>query len=201
MRSRVTFIVCLIACCFAASVPLIASGSETGAQLFEGLGTYHRTFTASSDDAKQYLNQGMIWLQAFNYDEADRSFREAARLDPECAMAWWGVAVAAGPSYNHPQMNEQRVETCRDAIQNAQARIDNTSPVERALIEALGTRFEMPYPMDDDSHLDQAYADALGKIWEQFPQDADIGNTGTFGGCCQFVYHLFFHVLNTLLPG
>ncbi|MDH3786375.1 MAG: hypothetical protein OEV00_13755, partial [Acidobacteriota bacterium] len=99
MKSRII----LVACCLIVSVPSLASDLETGAQLFDGLGSYHRDFTASSDEARQYLDQGMIWLQAFNYDEAERSFREAARLDPECAMAWWGVALAAGPSYNHPQ--------------------------------------------------------------------------------------------------
>ena len=92
MRSRTAFVLCLSAICFVASLPSIASESETGAQLFEGLGSYHRTFTTSSDEAQQYLDQGMTWLQAFNYDEAERSFREAARLDPDCAMAWWGVA-------------------------------------------------------------------------------------------------------------
>ena len=175
MRNRITGLARLAVCCFVASVPLMASASETGAQIFEGLGDYHRALTTTSDSAQQYLDQGMVWLQAFNYDEAERSFREAARLDPDNAMAWWGVAYAAGPSYNHPQMDEERVEKCSEAIRNAQARIDNTTPVERALIEALSTRFEMPYPMEDDSHLDQAYAEAMGKVWERFPDDADVG--------------------------
>ena len=72
-------------------------------------------------------------------------------------------------------MTEERAQTCWDAIQNALARIDNTRPDERALIEALSARFEMPYPLEDDAHLDQAYADAMGVVWEQFPDDADIG--------------------------
>ncbi|HXV74974.1 MAG TPA: tetratricopeptide repeat protein [Candidatus Polarisedimenticolaceae bacterium] len=166
-------------CCLLAGAPLIAEerfpDTGTGAQLFEGLGTYHREFTTVSDEARQYLDQGMVWLQAFNYDEAERSFREAARLDPGCAMAWWGVAYAAGPSYNHAQMSDQRAETCHEAIQNARARIENTSPVERALIEALSERYEMPYPIEDDSRLDQAYADAMAKVWDQFSDDADVG--------------------------
>jgi tetratricopeptide (TPR) repeat protein len=156
-------------------LPLAASEPETGAQLFDGLGNYHRPFTTTSESAQQYLDQGMIWLQAFNYDEAERSFREAARLDPDCAMAWWGVAYAAGPSYNHAWMDEERAETSWKAIQNAKERIDNTSEAERALIEALGLRFEMPYPLNDDSHLDRAYAEAMGRVWERFPDDADIG--------------------------
>ncbi len=175
MRNRIARIARLAVCCFVASVPLMASEPDTGAQIFEGLGDYHRAFTTSSDSAQQYLDQGMVWLQAFNYDEAERSFREAAQRDPDCAMAWWGVAYAAGPSYNHSQMNERRAETCWEAIQNARARIDNTTPIERALIEALSTRYAMPYPLDDDSRLDQAYADAMGRVWERFPDDAAVG--------------------------
>ncbi len=179
MSHRITPIVCLAVCCLVASAPLIADApnpdTSKGAQLFEGLGDYHREFTTGSDDAQRYLDQGMVWLQAFNYDEAERSFREAARLDPDCAMAWWGVAYAAGPSYNHPQMDERRAEISWEALQNAQARIENTSPVERTLIEALSERHEMPYPLEDDSHLDQAYADALAEVWERFPEDADVG--------------------------
>jgi len=179
MSHRITPIVCVAVCCLVASAPLIADepnpDTSKGAQLFEGLGDYHREFTTGSDDAQRYLDQGMVWLQAFNYDEAERSFREAARLDPDCAMAWWGVAYAAGPSYNHPQMDERRAEISWEALQNAQARIENTSPVERTLIEALSARHEMPYPLEDDSHLDQAYADALAEVWERFPEDADVG--------------------------
>ena len=92
MKRRIIPIACLAVCCLVAGVPSIASDTDTGAQLFDGLGDYHRAFTTSSDTARQYLNQGMVWLQAFNYDEAERSFREAARLDSDRAMAWWGVA-------------------------------------------------------------------------------------------------------------
>lgn len=155
---------------------LIESGDPGGRpQLFEGLGEYQRRFSTSSREAHAYLVQGAIWTQAFNYDEAIRCFQEAARLDPECAMAWWGIAYAAGPSYNHARMSEERARTCWDAMQKARARIDRAWPVERALIEALSARFEMPYPLEDDSRLDQAYADAMGKVWERFPDDADVG--------------------------
>jgi tetratricopeptide (TPR) repeat protein len=174
MGYRITIVVALIACCLA-GIPSLASESETGAQLFEGLGSYHREFTTDSEEAQRYLDQGMIWLQAFNFDEAERSFREAARLDPDCAMAWWGVAYSAGPQYNHAQMTEERADKAWDAITKARARIDHASPVERALIEALSKRFAFVYPFEDDSHLDQAYADAMAEVWEQYPGDADVG--------------------------
>jgi len=179
MRNRIAWIVCFVLGGLVAAAPLSADGrnpdTSKGAQLFEGLGDYHREFTTESDEARRYLDQGMVWLQAFNYDEAERSFREAARLDPECAMAWWGVAYAAGPSYNHPRLTGRRAEIFREALEKAEARIDNTSPVERALIEAMGKRHETPYPLHDDAHLDQAYADAMAEVWEQFPEDADVG--------------------------
>jgi tetratricopeptide (TPR) repeat protein len=179
MSHRIALIVCLAVCCLVAVTPSIADGrnpdTSKGAQLFEELGDYHREFTTGSDEAQRYLDQGMVWLQAFNYDEAERSFRQAAKLDPDCAMAWWGVAYAAGPSYNHSMMDERRAEISWEALQNARARIENTSPVERALIEALSKRHEMPYPSQDDAHLDQAYADAMAEVWERFPEDADVG--------------------------
>ena len=147
---------------------------ETGAQLFSGLGDYERQFTTSSDEAHEFLVQGIIWTQAFNYDEAIRSFREAAHLDPDCAIAWWGVAYAEGPSYNHPEMTGARRDAALEAIANANARIGNTSASERALIEALSERFADPYP-EDHAHLDKAYAEAMGRVWEQHPDDATIG--------------------------
>jgi len=178
MNCRTTLIVCLAFCCLVADAPL-AEGrnpdTSKGAQLFEELGSYHREFTTRSDEARRYLDQGMVWLQAFNYDEAERSFREAARLDPDCAMAWWGVACAAGPSYNHPRLTARRAGIFQEALRKAQERIENTNPVERALIEALSERHETPYPLEDDAHLDQAYANAMAEVWERFPEDADVG--------------------------
>ena len=89
--------------------------------------------------------------------------------------AFGGVAYAAGPSYNHARLTERRAEIAWEAIGNAKDRIENTSPVERDLIEALSQRFVMPYPFEDDSHLDQAYADAMAEVWERYPEDADVG--------------------------
>ena len=69
-----------------------------GAQLFEGLGTFHRKVTASPE-AQKYFDQGMRFVWAFNHDEATRSFARAAELDPKCASCYWGVALTLGPNY------------------------------------------------------------------------------------------------------
>ena len=70
--------------------------------VFEGLGSYSRTVTTKSPQARRYFNQGMGFLFGFNHGAAIRSFQEAARLDPKCAMAHWGIALASGPHINYP---------------------------------------------------------------------------------------------------
>jgi tetratricopeptide (TPR) repeat protein len=144
------------------------------AQFFEGMGGWDRRFTTSSEEANRFLVQGFLWLQCFNHDEAIRSFKEAARLDPNCAMAWWGTSFAEGPNYNDPFMTEIRNQASWDALQNASARIDNTAPWERDLIEALSARYEHPFP-EDRKHLEAAYIEAMAKVWETYPDDPDIG--------------------------
>ena len=87
-----------------------------GAQLLEGLGSFHRSITTSSQLAQQYFDQGMRLLWAFNHDEATRSFAAAARADPACAACYWGAALAVGPNYNFLQMDETRAAVAWRAL-------------------------------------------------------------------------------------
>jgi tetratricopeptide (TPR) repeat protein len=151
-----------------------ATATDTGAQLFEGMGDYRRELSTDSSEARAYLTQALVWLQAFNHDEAIRSFKEAARLDPKCAIAWWGVAYAEGPNYNDPLIDEARNRRSWDALQHALARLDHASPVERELIMALKARCAKDLP-EDLTPLNRAYADAMGEVWRKHPEDADIG--------------------------
>ena len=73
--------------------------AERGAPLFDNLGNFTRKVTTSSAEAQRYFNQGMVLTYGFNHAEAGRSFREAARLDPQCAMCWWGAALVLGPEH------------------------------------------------------------------------------------------------------
>jgi len=144
------------------------------AQRFDGLGAHTRTITTSSPEAQAYFNQGLAWMYAFNHDEAIRSYARAAEIDPECAMAWWGIAVCEGPNYNDPVMTPERNAGAWSALQEALARIDNTSPVERDLILALSKRYANPAPKDR-AHLETAYADAMAEVWEKYPNDSEVG--------------------------
>ncbi|MCB9849110.1 MAG: hypothetical protein H6817_00225 [Phycisphaerales bacterium] len=149
------------------------------AQLFRGMGDHAWPVTTDSPKARKYFNQGLIWAYAFNHDEAIRSFAEAGRIDPNCAMAWWGVALCNGPHINNPVMPPARSQAAWDALQQAMARKSHANAKEQALIDALAARYVDPSTVDlatlDRATLDQAYADAMARVWQQYPNDADIG--------------------------
>ena len=142
--------------------------------IFEGLGTHGRKVTTASPEAQRYFDQGLCFLYAFNHDEAVRSFRQAAELDPGCAMAWWGVAIALGPHINNPLVPEERGKAAWEAIEKARSHMDAAGAVERALIEAASKRYAWPQP-EDRKGLDEAYAAAMEAVWRDHPRDADVG--------------------------
>lgn len=141
---------------------------------FEGLGSHRRAVTTDSPLAQRYFDQGLAFLHAFNHDEAIRSFQEAARLDPECAMAHWAIALACGPHINNPVVPEARAELAWKELGLARQHAAGGTAAEQALIEALGHRYAHPQPADR-TPLDRAYAAAMKKVWEAFSEDADIG--------------------------
>ena len=142
--------------------------------LFEGLGPHGRKVTTVSPEAQRYFNQGLCFLYAFNHDEAIRSFRQAATLDPKCALAWWGMSFAHGPHINNPVVSAGSAKAAWDALQKAQGAASAGTPVEQALITALAARYADPQP-EDRTPLDKAFAEAMRKVWENYPNDADAG--------------------------
>jgi tetratricopeptide (TPR) repeat protein len=148
--------------------------ADEAESLFDGLGTHSRQVTTSSDEAQKYFNQGLCFLYAFNHDEAIRSFTQAASLDPSCAMAWWGIALANGPHINNPAVPSERAAAAWQAPTKAQAAASGASAVERDLIAALARRYAKEQP-EDRWPLDVAFADAMRDLWKKYPQDADIG--------------------------
>lgn len=145
------------------------------APFFEGLGSYTMPVTTSSALAKRYFDQGVMLMYGFNHAEAERSFREAARLDPECALCWWGAAYVVGPNLNAP-MEADAVPRAWGALQKARAAAavqPAATPRERALIEALGARYAET-PPEDRTALDGAYMVAMRAVAQRFPEDLDI---------------------------
>lgn len=177
MKKYVLSIALLSAACIQAgcsSVAVRPTRASNGAQLFPNLGSHQRAVTTTSPEAQEFFHQGLVWCYAFNHEEAFRSFERAAQLDPGCAMAWWGIALSRGPLHNDPRVTQEGNAICFSAVQRALANIESTTATERALIEAMATRYEKTWSANRD-HLNARYAEAMGHVWKRFPGDSDVG--------------------------
>ncbi|MBW2410494.1 MAG: hypothetical protein JRF72_11900 [Deltaproteobacteria bacterium] len=137
----------------------------------QNLGNHKFPVSTDSARAQLFINQGMMLTYGFNHAEADRSFREAARLDPNCAMAYWGMAYVIGPNINMAMAPESEPKAY-ELIQKAVALKVNASEKEQAYIEALSKRYsgeEKP----DRAALDRAYAEAMRSLSRRYPDDLD----------------------------
>jgi len=139
--------------------------------LFNDLGTHHHAITTSNAQAQQYFDQGLRLVFGFNHDEAERAFREAARLDPSSAMAWWGVAVALGPNINLPLDADRNIRAL-DAVQRAQGLARGASEIERRYVEAIAARYSSD-PAAKREDLDVQYSRAMRALSKRYPADDD----------------------------
>lgn len=148
--------------------------TDNKAPLFEGLDVVDFPISTDNQLVQKYFNQGLVLAYGFNHAEAARSFYYASRLDPDCAMAFWGYAYVLGPNYN-AGMEKDNYERAYEAIQKAIALSKNkATPKETALITALAKRY-VKEPVEDRKELDIAYSKAMGEVFKAYPGDADIG--------------------------
>jgi tetratricopeptide (TPR) repeat protein len=144
------------------------------------LGTHTRPVTTSSSTAQMWFDRGLVWTYAFHHEEAVACFEAAAKADPDCAMAHWGIAYALGPNYNKPwEFFDERdlartVERTHAAVERAHARAAGATPVERALIEALRARYPQARPAEDCSVWNTPYADRMRAVHALAPDDLDV---------------------------
>lgn len=139
--------------------------------LFKGLGDYHRQVT-NNVAAQRYFDQGLAFLYGFNKPESFLGFSAAARLDPKCAMAWWGMAAAKAPDINSPEVTPEDSKIAIDAIAHASALSGTARPADRALIAAERVRFGN----QPRAALNLAHANAMREAWHRFPRDPDVGS-------------------------
>lgn len=139
--------------------------------LFDNLGNYSHSISTRNPQAQRYFDQGLILSYGFNHAEALRSFQQAAQLDSNCAICYWGMGYVLGPNIN-AAMEAGAVPTAWEAIQKAIALSPSASPKERAYIAALATRYA-PEPVEDRTALNLAYANAMRQVVQQYPDDLD----------------------------
>ncbi len=158
----------------------VASNLPGETEQYYDLGSYHRSIETPSPQAEVWFDRGMVWAYAFNHEEAIRCFDRALDLDPDLAIARWGVAYSIGPNYNKAWEAFDPVDM---AASLARARMElglaaqgRASAVEHGLIEALQARFPTEDP-DDAEALNaghSGYADAMAALAEAYPDDVDV---------------------------
>ncbi|MDX1872382.1 tetratricopeptide repeat protein [Mycolicibacterium sp. 120266] len=153
---------------------------STAAEPYYDLGSYHRPVETAEPQAQVWFDRGLVWAYAFNHEEAVHCFERALALDPDLAIARWGIAYAVGPNYNKAWEAFDPVDLAaslaRARSELERARTGRASAVERALIDALAVRFATGDPADavalEAGH--GAYADAMARVAQQYPDDVDV---------------------------
>ncbi|HLT62294.1 MAG TPA: hypothetical protein VK020_13940, partial [Microlunatus sp.] len=144
------------------------------------LGRHTRRVTTESREAQLWFDRGLVWTYAYHHEEAVACFERAAAADPACAMASWGIAYALGPNYNKPwEFFDQQdltatVRRTHAAVERAHELAAAATPVERALIGALRSRYPQAAPAEDCSVWNAPYADAMGEAYRLAPDDLDL---------------------------
>ena len=138
--------------------------------LMAGLGAVHHPVATASSEAQRYFDQGLSLIYSFHYIDARRSFDRAAALDPQCAMCFWGAALARGQFINHRMLARDK-PGADSAMQRALALA--RQPHEQALIAALATRYTWESAADH-APKEQAYSIAMATIAARYPDDSDV---------------------------
>ena len=168
---RIMLVLVFLVACAAQAQQHPAHHKDVRTGLMPGLGDLHHPVSTNNLEAQRFFDQGLRLIYAFNHDEAERSFRRAAQLDPQLGMAWWGIAYALGPNYNLP-VDAAREKAAYDAIQKALSLSSKAPESERAYIEALAKRYS-DQPNPDYRQLAVNFKDAMGQLAKRYPDDLD----------------------------
>ncbi len=137
--------------------------------MYTGLGGIHHPVSTKNALAQKYFDQGLALLYGFNHDEAAKAFAQAAKADPDLAMAYWGVALVNGMNYNAPEF-PNAINVARENLTKAQDRAIKATPAEQAYIAALAKRYGDDSPA---AQREQAYSDAMKDVYETYVDDLD----------------------------
>jgi len=144
------------------------------------LGAYKRKITTCSPEAQIWFDRGLNWIYGYHHEEAGECFKKALEHDPDCAMAHWALAYIVGPNYNRPWelFDENELATVlsesRKSLAAARKSISAASPVEQALIEALGKRYQAEEPAADLYVWSADYTDAMREVYNAHPSDPEV---------------------------
>ncbi|WP_315790444.1 hypothetical protein [Fischerella sp. JS2] len=168
---RILFILTLIITFSLSGCPSVHLQNSATTPLFKNLGNYHHPISTKSQLAQRYFDQGLILTYGFNHAEAERSFRQAAKLDPNCAICNWGIAFVLGANIN-AVMTDEAVSPTWEALKKALQLSDKASEKEKAYIQALAKRYSAKV-VEKRKSLNLAYANAMREVAKRYPDDLD----------------------------
>src|SRR5262245_14230741 len=145
--------------------PTATKAATMPARLMDGYGKVHMPITTKSEEAQRFFDQGLALLHSFWFYEADRSFERAAQLDPECAMAQWGIAMAA--------VNQKRRD---EAVKRAKELAAKASGRERLYVDAVEARHQGERATIQNNGFlgaSEPYQKAMRKIVAFYPDDLE----------------------------
>jgi len=169
MRQLGVLLLVFLTSCVRADHP--ASQTNGPAKLMAGLGDHHHPISTRSAEAQRFFDQGLILLYSFHHDEAARSFARAGELDPNLAIAHWGVALASGPNYNL-DMDEDHRKVAYQESRKALELIEQAPEPEQDYVRALSKRYSSD-PKADRKKLAVVYKEEMGKLARKYPDDMD----------------------------
>ncbi|KAF2645432.1 TPR-like protein [Massarina eburnea CBS 473.64] len=146
------------------------------------LGDFKRKVSTSNPVAQKWFDRGLIWCYAFHHEESAKCFERATEEDPTCAIAYWGRAFALGPNYNKPWglFDKKELKSTLEKIDHANTKAREHSAhatdIEKALVEAVQTRFPKGLDQIAFRACNKAYAAAMASVYKQYPQDLDIAS-------------------------
>lgn len=172
MRFPLLVFALLLSCGLAAAQHQHPAGAERQATLIPELGAFGFPVSTTNAEAQKFFDQGVILVYGFNHDEAARSFRRAAQLDPQMAMAHWGMALALAPNYNQTTIPPEQMRAAHEAVVKGLALAARAPGHERAYLEALAKRFSAD-PRADQTKLSIEYRDAMAALMRRYPDDLE----------------------------
>lgn len=142
------------------------------------LGDYSRPASAIRE-AQTWFDRGLVWLFAYNHEEAIHCFERTLAADPSCALAHWGIAYAIGPNYNKPWevFTPEEKAPALDRAHRALAAglaLGSATDAERALLQALALRYPRDPAIEDYQPFNDGFAAAMQPVYAAHVDDLDI---------------------------
>ncbi len=156
------------------ATPLFGEIPKSSLEVMPPMNQIYHPVSTTNSEAQKSFDRGLTYIFAFNHDIAFSEFEKTSKLDPNLAMAYWGMALALGQNVNDDVTPEREIR-CYNYIQKALQLAPNASRIEQDYIAALASRYTNN-PNVDLTTLRAPYRDAMKKLVEAYPEDIDAAS-------------------------